>query len=156
MSTSGPPVDHGHAASGRRVQAPHRLLDAVRGGHGDEDMTTEVGQGGGRRVPRLGHSPYHDIVVGDHATDLVVLDDHHVAHLGIPHGAGGLEGGGHQHTHRRGHTILLGVGPASWTRRCGAAVRAGPVRRRTALTDMVPHAARRLPVLTLTAAPMLL
>jgi hypothetical protein len=32
----------------------------------------------------------------------------------------------------------------------------GTVRRRTALTDMVPHAARRLPVLTLTAAPMLL
>jgi len=31
----------------------------------------------------------------------------------------------------------------------------GTVRRRTALTDMVPHAARRLPVLTLTAAPML-
>jgi hypothetical protein len=156
MPTSGPPSTTGTRRLACVRRRTLRLLDAVRGGHGDEDMTTEVGQGGGRRVPRLGHSPYHDIVVGDHATDLVVLDDHHAAHLGIPHGAGGLEGGGHQHTHRRGHTILLGVGPASWTRRCGAAVRAGPVRRRTALTDMVPHAARRLPVVTLTAAPMLL
>jgi hypothetical protein len=55
--------------------------------------------------------------------------------------------GGHQHTPLLGHTILLGM---------GVAVRAGLVRHRTAHTDMVPHAARRLPVWTLTAAPRLL
>jgi hypothetical protein len=113
-----PPVDHGHAAHGRRGHAPHRLLDVVGWGHGDEGIPADIGQGGGHRVLRRG-------------------------------------GGGHQHTHLLGHTILLGLGPASRTRRGGAAVRAGPVRRRTALTDMVPHAARRLPVWTLTAAPML-
>jgi hypothetical protein len=76
-----PPVDHGHAANGMRAHEPHRLLNALCGGDGDYGMTTDVGQGGGRRVLRLGHRPHHDI----------------------------------------------------------------PVRRRTALTDMVPHAAPRLP-----------
>jgi hypothetical protein len=53
-------------------------------------MTTDVGQGSGRRGLRLGHRPYDDIAVGDHAADLVVLDDNHVTNVGIPHGAGGL------------------------------------------------------------------
>src|SRR4029453_7184003 len=64
--------------------------------------------------------------------------------------------GGHQLTNLLGHTLLLGLRPASRTLRCRAAMRVEPVRRRTALTDMVPHAARHLPVLRLTAAPVLL
>ena len=64
------PATNGHAANGMGAHEPHRLLDAVRGGHGDEGMPTEVGQGGGRRVLRLGPSPSHNIAVGDHAADL--------------------------------------------------------------------------------------
>ena len=144
----------------------HPLLDAVPGGHRDGGMTADVGQGGGRRVLRRGHRPHHDIAVGDHAADLGIRRDNHVAHLGIPQSAGDLVhrrgarqrhgGRGHQRTHLLRHTLLLGLRPASRTLRCGAVVRVELIRRRTALTDMVPHAARRLPVLTRTAAPMLL
>ena len=161
-----PPFHDGHAAHGMGAHEPHSVLDGVRRPDGDEAMTAQVRQGGGRRVLRLGHQPDDDIAVGDHATDLVVFQDNHVANLGVPHGAGGLVHrggpgqrhgvGGHQLTNLLGHTLLLGLRPASRTLWCGAAVRVEPVRRRTPLTDMVPHAARHLPVWTLTAAPVLL
>jgi hypothetical protein len=58
-------------------------------------MTAKVGQLRADRVPCLGHQPDHDITVGHNAADLVILDDNHVANVGVPHGAGGL-------VHRRG------------------------------------------------------
>jgi hypothetical protein len=85
-------------------------------------MTAQVGQGGGGGVLRLGHQPDDDITVRDNATDLVVLQDNHVANLGVPHGPGGLVhrggagqyhgGGSHELTNLLGHRILLVLRPA--------------------------------------------
>src|SRR5215216_2546547 len=85
-------------------------------------MTAQVCQGGGGWVLRLGHQPDDNITVSDNATELVVLQDNHVANLGVPHGTGGLVHrggagqhhgvGGHELTNLLGHTILLVLRPA--------------------------------------------
>src|SRR5687767_15910137 len=101
-------------------------------------MTAQVRQGGGSRILRLGHQPHDNIAVGDNATDLIMLDDNHVANLGVPHGAGRLVHrggagqrhgvGGHELTNLLGHRRPLLLGPAvSDTARWGSG--AGGIRQ---------------------------